>query len=252
MARSLLCETVTADSMADRRAARDAAVADRVEVRLDGVADLDVAGALQGRTKPVVVTCRPEWEGGRFTGTEEERHRILAEALALGADYVDVEWVALHGSHEPRFADIVSSAPTRIVVSSHDFAGVPDDVTARARDMRSYGGAVIKVAVMPHALRDTLSLIPIARDGDAVVVGMGDAGVPTRLLAARYGSRWSYAGNGVAPGQIPAQRMLSQFRFREIGPATRIFGVEAAGEGVTSGRHAATLSAGRVGVLHGS
>ncbi len=225
MASSLLCESVMADSMADLRAARDAAVADMVEVRLDAVADLDVAGALQGRTKPVVVTCRPEWEGGKFTGTEEERHRILAEALARGAEYVDVEWVALHGIHEPRFAGIVSSAPPRIVVSSHDFAGVPDDVTARARDMRSYGGAVIKVAVMAHALRDTLSLIPIARDGDAVVVGMGDAGLPTRLLAARYGSRWSYAGNGVAPGQIPAQRMLSQFRFREIGPATRIFGV---------------------------
>jgi tryptophan synthase beta chain len=31
-----------------------------------------------------------------------------------------------------------------------------------------------------------------------------------------------------------------------------LFGVEAAGEGVTSGRHAATLTAGRVGVLHGS
>ncbi len=33
---------------------------------------------------------------------------------------------------------------------------------------------------------------------------------------------------------------------------TRIFGVEAAGEGVDTTRHAATLSAGRVGVLHGS
>jgi tryptophan synthase beta chain len=35
-------------------------------------------------------------------------------------------------------------------------------------------------------------------------------------------------------------------------PGVRLFGVEAAGEGVTSGRHAATLSAGRVGVLHGA
>ncbi len=35
-------------------------------------------------------------------------------------------------------------------------------------------------------------------------------------------------------------------------PGVRLFGVEAAGEGVASGRHAATLSAGRVGVLHGS
>src|SRR5581483_10800659 len=31
-----------------------------------------------------------------------------------------------------------------------------------------------------------------------------------------------------------------------------LYGVEAAGEGVATGRHAATLSAGRVGVLHGS
>ncbi len=35
-------------------------------------------------------------------------------------------------------------------------------------------------------------------------------------------------------------------------PGVRLFGVEAAGEGVATGRHAATLGAGRVGVLHGS
>ena len=225
MPTSLLCETVTGQSMADLRAARDAAVADMVEVRLDGVADPDVAGALQGRRKPVLVTCRPEWEGGRFTGGEEERHRILAGALSLGAEFVDIEWAALNSIHQPGFSDIVRSDPSRVVVSSHDFEGVPIDVESRARDMRTHGAAVIKVAVMPHALRETLPLINIAGDGGAVVVGMGDAGVPTRLLAAKYGSRWSYAGNGIAPGQIPAERMLSQFRFHTIGPATRIFGV---------------------------
>jgi tryptophan synthase beta chain len=35
-------------------------------------------------------------------------------------------------------------------------------------------------------------------------------------------------------------------------PGVTLFGVEAAGDGVETGRHAATLSAGRVGVLHGS
>jgi tryptophan synthase beta chain len=34
--------------------------------------------------------------------------------------------------------------------------------------------------------------------------------------------------------------------------SVRLFGVEAAGDGIDTGRHAATLSAGRVGVLHGS
>ena len=35
-------------------------------------------------------------------------------------------------------------------------------------------------------------------------------------------------------------------------PDVRLVGVEAAGEGVETGRHSATLSAGRPGVLHGS
>jgi tryptophan synthase beta chain len=35
-------------------------------------------------------------------------------------------------------------------------------------------------------------------------------------------------------------------------PSVGLVGVEAAGEGVATGRHAATLTAGRVGVLHGS
>jgi tryptophan synthase beta chain len=35
-------------------------------------------------------------------------------------------------------------------------------------------------------------------------------------------------------------------------PGVRLYGIEAAGEGVATGRHAATLGAGRVGVLHGS
>jgi 3-dehydroquinate dehydratase / shikimate dehydrogenase len=225
MPSSLLCETVTGQSMADLLAARDAAVADMVELRLDGVRDLDVAGALANCSRPVLATCRPEWEGGQFTGSEEERHRILSQALDHGAQFVDVEWATLHGVHTPTFGDIVKRAPSRIVLSSHDFDGIPRDLDARARDMRGYGAAVIKVAVMPQRLGDTLPLLEIGRQGDAVVVGMGDSGVPTRLLAARFGSRWSYAGNGVAPGQIPALRMLSQFRFHDVGPSTRIFGV---------------------------
>ena len=225
MGTSLLCETVTGQSVADLIAARDAAVGDMVELRLDGVTDLDVAALLAGRTRPMIATCRPEWEGGRFSGSEEERCRILAAALQLGADYVDIEWAALSGAHWTSFRDIVRAAPSRIVLSSHDFAGVPSDLKTRARDMRSYGVAIIKLAVMPGTLTETLRLIEIARHGDAVVVGMGDSGVPTRLLASRYGSRWSYAGNGAAPGQIPASQMLDRFRFHDIGPSTRIFGV---------------------------
>ena len=64
MTHSLLCETVTGDTMAELIAARRrAAEADMVELRLDGVRDLDVAQALHGRRTPVIVTCRPAWKG---------------------------------------------------------------------------------------------------------------------------------------------------------------------------------------------
>jgi 3-dehydroquinate dehydratase/shikimate dehydrogenase len=216
---SLLCETVTGDTMTELIAARDAATAgDMVELRLDGVADLDVAGALHGRRRPVVVTCRPVWEGGRFARGEEERGEILQRALDLGAEFVDVEWRA-------GFLEVIQSDPVRVVVSAHDFRGVPADLDGQVRSMRATGAATIKVAITPSSLADTIPLAVTGRQGGAVVVAMGDAGVPSRLLATRYGSKWTYAGHAVAPGQIPAARMVGEFRYRQVGPATRIFGV---------------------------
>lgn len=205
--------------MVDLRAARDAVTrADMVELRLDGLEDIDVAGALAGRARPVIVTCRPTWEGGRFDGNEERRHSILREALDCGAEYVDVEWRA-------GFADLIARDSRRIVLSSHDFQRVPDDLVARATAMRQTGAGTIKIAVPATRLSDALVLVPIGAQGDAVVVAMGDAGLPSRLLASRFGSRWTYAGDAIAPGQMPASRMLDEFRFHEVRSTTDIYGV---------------------------
>src|SRR6185369_5872347 len=126
---ALLIETVTGRSMAELLAARDRATSgDMVELRLDGVDDLDVAAALHGRSKPAIVTCRPQWEGGAFEGSEDDRRAILARAISCGADYVDVEWRA-------GFSDVIALQPDRIVLSSHDFSGVPADLDDRARRM---------------------------------------------------------------------------------------------------------------------
>ena len=226
MATSLLCETVTGRTMAELIAARDAATAgDMLELRLDGIADADVARALHGRRVPAIATCRPVWEGGRFDGSEEERAAMLGRALDHGAEFVDVEWRALSGPSRAAFSAVVARDPARVVLSSHDFEGVPADLAGRVREMRAAGTGVVKVAIMPARLAETLPLVDIARGGNAVVIGMGDAGVPTRLLATRYGSKWTYAGNAVAPGQIPATRMVGEFRFRRVRPSTRLFGV---------------------------
>jgi len=131
---------------------------------------------------------------------------------------VDVEWRA-------GFDEVIRQAPSRVVLSAHDFEGIPPDLDDRVRRMRAAGTALIKIAVTTRRLTDTLGLTRIGKGGNAVVIGMGEAGVPSRLLASQYGSVWSYSGNGVAPGQIPAARMVDEFLFRRIGPSTRLFGV---------------------------
>ena len=220
MSSPLLVVTVAAPTMAELRRRRDAVVgADLVELRLDSVSDLDVAGALAGRRTPVVVTCRPAWEGGGFQGSEIERLQILETALQGGADYVDVEFQA-------QFSDLIRSrGGKQIVVSTHDFEGVPSDLSDRLRSMRATGAEIVKAAVLVRSLSDNLSLLRLEPSTHTVLIGMGPAGVPTRVLAAHFGSCWSYAGDGHAPGQIGAERMLDEFRFRQITPRTAIYGV---------------------------
>ena len=219
MTSAQLCETVTGHSMAELLVARNSATAgDMVELRLDGVRDLDVAAALHGRRCPVIVTVRPVWEGGRFDGSENDRRMLLGRALDLGAEFIDVEWQA-------GFTDLIARAPDRVIVSSHDFNGIPTDLEARVLAMRRTGAAVVEIAITPARLTDTLPLKAIASDGDAVVIGMGDAGMPSRLLATQFGSRWTYAGDGIAPGQIPARQMIERYRFRDVDADTAIYGV---------------------------
>jgi 3-dehydroquinate dehydratase / shikimate dehydrogenase len=231
MPRPRLCVTVTADSTRALRDRRDAASghADLVELRLDGVRDIDLPGALAGRKRPVIVTCRPRREGGAFDGPEEARLGFLRQAVELGAEYVDLEWdsafapiLALRGGHG-------------VVLSSHDFDGVPGDLAGRWRAMRASGAEVVKLAVMARALCDTLPLLELADrnglhsgpdgSGHTVLVAMGLPGLPSRVLAARFGSCWTYAGDGVAPGQLAADRMTGEFRFRTLDEGTRVFGV---------------------------
>jgi 3-dehydroquinate dehydratase / shikimate dehydrogenase len=218
----LLCATVAEPTMAALRAARDAADADLIELRLDKVDQPDVRAALEGRRRPVVVTCRARWEGGGFQGSEEERLRILETALACGAEFIDIEAAAGFT------ADLIRARKGRgIVVSRHDFEAPPKDIERSYRHLRSLGAEISKLAVAVDTLSECLPLFALAsgRPEPHVLLAMGPAGLPSRALAARLGSRWTYVGDGVAPGQIPADRMLRHLQFRRIRADATIYGV---------------------------
>jgi 3-dehydroquinate dehydratase / shikimate dehydrogenase len=246
-----LCVTVTGATTAELRKRRDAvADADLVELRLDTVSDPDVAGALADRRLPAIVTCRPIWEGGRFRGSEEERRRLLTEALTRGAEYVDVEWRA-------HFDDLISGCGgRRIVLSTHDFDMMPIDLVARLHAMRSTGAEIVKLGVKPTCLADCLPLLEIASAADKraglVVIGMGEYGLTTRILASRFGSKWTYAGSLADVGQLTPEKLLHEYRFRTLSSDTDVYGVvgRPVAHSVSPAMHNAAFHAARLDAVY--
>ena len=213
--------------MEELRRNRDAVEgADLVEMRLDYVDRPDVAAALDGRLRPVILTCRPTWEGGRFAGPEEARRRILEQAIAAGAEFIDVEARAAFAP------DLIRARRGRgVVLSAHIFGPMPADLEARWRSLKSSGAEVVKLAAEAQSLSDTLRIMALADtdrselDPGHVLIAMGEAGGASRVLVTRLRNRWTYGGAGVAPGQFTPARLLKEFRVRELRSDAVVYGV---------------------------
>jgi 3-dehydroquinate dehydratase/shikimate dehydrogenase len=212
------------------RMAALAPVADLFEVRADFVRDLDLAALLAARTKPLLFTCRPESEGGRFPDRDHlARRRLLSEAVGRGFDLVDVEVRA-------GFADVVASKAGRgLVLSWHDFEGTPEDLDAIFAKLAAHHPDVVKIAVTARSVADLGRLLAFAgrhaggRGPRLVALAMGPLGVASRILGGRWGAPFTFAspedGREAAPGQLPAAALASTYRVRSIGPTTRVFGL---------------------------
>jgi 3-dehydroquinate dehydratase / shikimate dehydrogenase len=239
-----ICVTVGAPTLAALREGRDRAAreADLVELRLDLLESPDVPGALEGRTGPVIVTCRAAFEGGQFRGSEAERLALLHEAWAAGAELVDVEFAAWSSA-----TWVAAARGERLLVSAHDFTGVPADLRARHRAMHATGAAVVKIAATARRLSDVLPLRELAAQSPRrqVLLAMGAPGLVTRILPDLFGSAWTYAGDRWAPGQMPASRLRGEFRFGRLSARPAVYGVVArpSGHSVSPAIHNASFAA---------
>ncbi len=182
---------------------------DFAELRLDALAvePAQLAALFAGHPR-LVATCRP----GRGR-TAEQRAELLRAAAAAGAAYLDVD---LDDPPALRMAAAVAArrCGCELIVSHHDFQATPD--AARLRQLRqacfAAGAGLAKIACTPAGPRDNarlLGLLDSARP--TVVVGMGPAGRPTRLLAPLLGAPFTYASlrpeSPAAPGQIDHLRL---------------------------------------------
>jgi 3-dehydroquinate dehydratase/shikimate dehydrogenase len=218
-----------------------AAVADLFEVRADLARDLDLEALLAARRKPLLFTCRPESEGGRWPDADVEgRRRLLGQAAKRGFDLVDVEL-------RSGFRDVIEARAGRgLVLSFHDLQGLPDDLEGLYERMAATGADVVKIVGTARSVLDLSRLetfahrraTAAARAGSGgpprpepglVALAMGPLGVASRVLGGRHGAPFTFAssepGHEAAPGQLPARELAEDYRVRSIGPATRVYGL---------------------------
>ena len=216
-------------------------VADLFEVRADFTPDVDLGAVLDARRKPLLFTCRPESEGGRWPDADAEgRRRLLEQASARGFDLVDVEL-------RSGFRDVIEARAGRgLVLSFHDVEGMPDDLDGLYERMAATGADVVKIVGKARSAVDLARLLAFARRRGAaasrtgpsapsrpgpglVALAMGPLGVASRILGGRHGAPFTFAsaetGREAAPGQLPARALADTYRVRSVGPATRVYGV---------------------------
>jgi len=220
----VICLSLGGDSMAEvlKKMAACPPTATLIELRLDLIADLDLAVLLRAKTRPVIVTNRRRKEGGSFAGTEEQRLDLLCRAAVNGADYLDLEAATDDRLAERLFTAAAAAGKCgprpRIIISCHDWRGTPGVGSLRRhwRACREKGGDIVKVVTLARLPEDNLrilSLIPYSkqRGQEIIAFAMGEQGKISRVMSLLLGAHLTYAtaarGRETAPGQFTCKEM---------------------------------------------
>ncbi len=194
-----------------------------IEVRLDYLPQPQWPDLPRDSGSEFVATYRPEREGGRYQGKEEDRLEELRRAARAGFHWVDLE-------HDvSAIPDLPDS--TRLVRSLHRFDGFPRDLEQAYRKLRSTKGEVFKLAVpvsSSHELARLLTFMETAQ-GRRVVLGMGSLGQPSRFLGAFLENEWTYvaeqAEEAAAPGQFELSQAQGDYRWEHWTNPPDLYGV---------------------------
>jgi len=214
-------------------AAARAAGAAWVELRVDRIGDPTAVSDFIASAPdiPLIVTVRSASEGGAWNADEQARLALLAR-LRPASGFSDVErasWedyqrvASAGGGFEPR----------RCIVSSHDLSATPESVEAVLKGLHETGAGVIKAVLTPRDATDGLRILAALRVfagvRPTIALGMGAAGLLTRVLARKFGAALTFAALRAdaqsAPGQPTIAELRGVYRWDAIGPATRVYGV---------------------------
>ena len=201
---------------------------DMAELRMDyltagqpqAMVDLidQLSSRLQG--KPLLATFRSKEEGGKQDVSDDNYFKLYA-AIVQGSsvDLIDVEMM----KPQEQVKALIEAAHRKqiaVIVSNHDFQATPSHaiIIDRLRQQQAMGADVLKIATMPKATADVLTLMAASQEmfsryaeRPLLTMAMGPLGVTSRVAGQLTGSALTYAslGQTSAPGQLKAESVRS-------------------------------------------
>jgi 3-dehydroquinate dehydratase/shikimate dehydrogenase len=176
----------------------------------------------------ILATCRHHSASGHYKGSVENQVRLLEDALRAGATFVDLE---IEAAEKFKHAVTQLRELGPVCVSYHDFEKTPA-LEPILRRLGKQTADVYKIAVTARKPTDNLRLIEFVRahhKHPLIALAMSEIGVVSRILAAPFGSLFTYAAPaseaGTAPGQISAKLMRGLYRAEKLTKQTHVYGV---------------------------
>ncbi len=181
-------EVVTDSNEGDRRRRPAYVPQEYIPQAFDSI---DLSSALDafkgGIDLPVVLTCRPERQGGYFPGSEEERISVLRAAIDSGVSWVDLE-ADIDSKIRSELVEIAKGKT--MVISSTHFSEEPSSASEILDDIEEMAdsGDIIKVCYNTTGRNSALKLFEAAwmlkeSDKKTAIMGLGVGGDWTRIHA---------------------------------------------------------------------
>jgi 3-dehydroquinate dehydratase I len=193
--------------------------ADVIEIRLDALTSPTITPFIDNISTSILFTNRPTWEGGNYSGEEDDRIQLLLEAVENGASYIDIE-LKTEKEFQQKLIAAAQKTDTQTIVSWHNFKETPDypklgDILQK---MRESGADIGKIVTMAHDFNDVLRILHLQilahkTSFPLIAFCMGKAGMISRLATLELGGFMTYAapdnGEATAPGQLPLKNLLT-------------------------------------------
>lgn len=156
----------------------------------------------------LVATCRFSDKYG------DNRYNILKNCLEWGAAYVDIE-IDADENQRKTIVDLAKKLGRKVIVSYHNYESTPDaeSLNSITQSLFDAGADIAKIACMVKLPEDNAKILGLYGNFENLVaIGMGTAGILTRVIAPLMGAPFTFAsvaGVETSPGQLDQKQLSS-------------------------------------------